>query len=373
MKLVLSCLLAMGALACADVQAQLTAGPRATLHRDRKPYRGIGVNYFDCFLRTLKQGDDTSYEAGFAMLEEKGIPFARFCCTGFWPKDMQLYQSDREEYFRRLDGVVKSAEKHGIGLVPSLFWYYACVPDLVGESIDQWSNPQSKTQVFMRTYVGEVVARYRRSPAIWAWEFGNEYSLQADLPNAKDHRAPVHPTLGTSSSRSERDDLTSAMVRKAFAAFATEVHKHDPERLISSGDSFLRPAAWHLEHGGTWQRDTPEQFREMLALANPDPINCLSVHVYGDAVQRLAQALEVSRQQNKPLFVGEFGVEGNSPEEAERFRQMLKAIMNQQVPLAALWVFDFSAQKDLNVTATNARAWQLELISDANKTLREAN
>jgi hypothetical protein len=100
----------------------LTNGPDATVLKDGELYQGGGVNYFDCFLRTLNDGNDTSYDAGFAKLAAKGIPFARFCATGFWPRDMKLYQTDRAEYFRRLDGVVKSAEKHGIGLVPSLFW-----------------------------------------------------------------------------------------------------------------------------------------------------------------------------------------------------------------------------------------------------------
>jgi hypothetical protein len=173
----------------------LQGGPNATVLKDGRPYRGIGVNYFDCFLRTWKNGDDTSYDAGFAVLAAKGIPFARFCATGFWPRDMQLYREDRAEYFRRLDGVVNSARKHGIGLVPSLFWYYACVPDLVGEPMDQWANPRSKTRAWMRDYVREVAARYRDDPAIWAWELGNEFSLRASLPNGKHHRCVGPPSF----------------------------------------------------------------------------------------------------------------------------------------------------------------------------------
>ena len=175
----------------------LSTGPNTTVLKNGQPYRGVGVNYFDCFLRTLSRGDDTSYDAGFATLARKEIPFARFCATGFWPKDMQPYQTNRAEYFRRLDGVVNSAQKHGVGLVPSLFWFYSCVPDLVGEPMDQWANPKSKTQAWMREYVRETVTRYRNNPTIWFWEFGNEYSLGANLPNAKEHRPAVHPTLGT--------------------------------------------------------------------------------------------------------------------------------------------------------------------------------
>jgi hypothetical protein len=350
---------------------QLEAGPEACVIKDGKPFRAIGVNYFDCFLRTLKSGDDTSYDTGFGTLAEKGIPFARFCATGFWPRDMKLYQTDRAEYFRRLDGVVKSAEKHGVGLVPSLFWLSSCVPDLVGEPMDEWANPSSKTRAWMRDYVREVVTRYRDNPAIWAWEFGNEYSLGANLPNAKDHRPAVHPALGTASARSERDDLTFDILRAAFAAFATEVRKYDPRRLILTGDSFLRESAWHQEHGGTWGKDTPEQFAEMLEKVNPDPVNAISVHMYEHNDQRLAMAMEVSRKMDKPLFVGEFGAPGETPKAMEDARRLLKAIVDDGVPIGALWVFDLSSQQEWNVTGTNARAWQLDLIGEANRELRE--
>lgn len=352
--------------------AQLTLGPNATVLKEGRLYRGIGVNYFDCFLRTLKKGDDTSYDAGFAVLAEKGIPFARFCGTGFWPSDMQLYQTDRAEYFRRFDGVVHSAEKHGIGLIPSLFWTVGTVPDLVHESIDQWGNPQSKTQEWMRSYVREVVTRYRQSSAIWAWEFGNEYGLVENLPNAAQHREAVHPQLGTAATRTERDDLTVEMVRTAFAAFATEVRKYDPDRLITSGDALPRASLWHQWKEGNWTRDTSEQFAEMLAGETPDPMNLISIHTYGEDFRRIPAAMEISRRIGKPLFVGEFGAPGETPEAESVCRRLLETILAERVPLAALWVFDHANQKDLNVTAINARAWQLDLIASVNRQFRDA-
>ena len=280
------------------------------LLKDGAPCRAIGVNYFDAFSRTLHDPNDTSYDAGFRTLADNGIPFARFMCTGFWPAEMSLYLEDKAKYFELLDGVVRSAEKHGAGLIPSLFWYLPAVPDLVHEPCDQWGNPDSKTHEFMRTYTREVVTRYLNSPAIWAWEFGNEYNLDADLPNAKEHLPPILPQLGTPATRSDRDILTHEMVRTAFREFAREVRKHDPHRMISTGNSIPRPSAWHQMHEGTWTKDSPEQFAEMLRGDNPDPVDTISVHVYDDAADRLAEALKAAKRAGKPLFVGEFGVQG---------------------------------------------------------------
>jgi hypothetical protein len=44
-----------------------------------------------------------------------------------------------------------------------------------------------------------------------------------------------------------------------------------------------------------------------------------------------------------------------------------------EVPLAALWVYDFPGQNDTwNVTATNDRTYQLQAIAEANARIRHA-
>ncbi len=352
----------------------LTLGPGGAVLREGRPYRGLGINYFSCFLRCLYKPADTSYEAGFQTLAEHGIPFARFCACGFWPRDMRLYQEDRAEYFRLLDGVVRCAERRGLGLIPSLFWHHPCVPDLVGEPCNQWGNPQSKTHAFMRQYVQEVVTRYKDSPAIWAWEFGNEYNLAADLPNAAEHRPAVWPKLGTAAQRTEQDDLTSEMLVVAWREFAREVRKYDAHRLIGTGNSILRDWAWHNRSERSWKPDTPEQFAEMLTLCTPEPIDLISVHCYEKALNRVEQVTAAARQLGKPLFVGEFQV--NAPDSAEA-RPALQAFLAEldrlAVPLAAVWVFDLPSQeKDFNISASNGRAWQLPVLGEWNKRLQSS-
>jgi hypothetical protein len=354
---------------CAAVPPGLTAGPDGSVLKDGRPIRAIGVNYFDCFARTLARGGDTSYDAGFAILASNNIPFARFSACGFWPRDMSLYRTNRAEYFRRFDGVVRSAERHGIGLIPSLFWFHAMPPDYVGEPGSAWGDTNSRTHAFMREYIREVVTRHRDSAAIWAWEFGNEYNLPCDLPNAAQHRPAVWTNLGTAAVRGPKDDLTHDMLVTALRAFGNEVRRHDPHRLITSGNSFPRESAWHNRAERKWTRDTPAQFAEMLALTAPEPVSLISVHCYEGALARVGDAAAVARQLHRPLFVGEFQVPKADTDAARApFAEFLAALDRHRVPLAAVWVFDFRAQdKDFNINPTNARAWQLPAIGAMNR------
>lgn len=346
--------------------------PDGTLQRNGRPWRGIGINYVDAFQRTLLRPGDTSCDQGFKTLAARGIPFARFMACGFWPADMRLYLEDRAAYFRALDAVVASAEKHGVGLVASLFWHVSTVPDMVGEPCSQWGNTSSRTHEFMRTYVADVVTRYRSRPGVWGWEFGNEYNLRTDLPNAASHRPPVSVRLGTPAARSERDDLTSDHVRTALAAFGREVRRHDPYRFITSGHATPRPSAWHQRAEGTWAADTPEQFAEVLLGDHPDPLTVISVRCYAGDIVRLALAAEVAARAGRMLFIGEFGAPGTGPQAEAEFRRTLEAVEKSGAPLAALWVFDYPAQSEWNVTATGPRSWQLKEVAEANSRLGTA-
>ena len=359
----------------ADVATGLGLSVRedGVLLRQGRPYRAIGVNYFDAFGRQLDNPKGESADAGFKALADRAIPFARIRGCGFWPSEQKRYRQNPEEFFARFDKVVRSAERHGIGLIPSLFWHVPTVPDLVGEPVNQWGNPRSKTHEYMRSYVRDAVTRYRTSPAIWGWEFGNEYNLAADLPNAAHHRPPIVPPLGTPATRSQQDELSFDDVRTALAAFAAEVRKYDPQRIIVTGNSIPRSSAWHNWKEKKWTADTPEQFALMLRADNPDPTGTICVHIYGEAVRQVAAVAELSRGWKRPLFVGEFGACGPRERCEPEFRSLLTAIQRAEVPLAALWVYDFQGQKDTcNVTPTNDRAYQLQAIAEANARIRSA-
>lgn len=383
--LALACAVLLGA--AHAFEPPLTVGPEDELLKDGEPYRGFGVNYFDAFLRRLQDPQDDSYRAGFETLAAHGIPFVRFNAGGFWPVDWELYLEDKERYFALMDDVVEAAETHGVGLIPSLFWWYAAVPDMVGEPMSAWGDRESETHAFMRTYVEEVVTRYRDSPAIWAWEFGNEYNLQADLPNAEEHRPPIWPNLGTPEERGPDDDLTHEMLVTAAKAFAEEVREHDPARPITTGHATPRAAAEHLRRGEGWTPDSEEEYRRNLIEMAPDPHGIVSMRLYPHQLDKrfgrddvtheelLQVTLEAASDAGKAVFVGEFGAraaEGLTALEArETNKAMLNALKETGVPLAAIWVFDFDAQEDegWNITPDNDRAYLLDLLEEANQRL----
>jgi len=358
--------------------------PGLTVHEGRlllqgRPYRGIGANYFSMFSRALKDPNDRSFQSGLSQLSQTKIPFVRFMACGFWPVDWDLYLRDKNAYFQRLDAVITCAEKNEIGLIPSLFWYMPTVPDIVGESMDQLGNPDSQTIAFIRQYTEEVVLRYRHSPAIWGWEFGHEYNLHVDLPNASEHRPPVWPQLKTALTRTAQDELSAQSMLMAFAEFARTVRKYDKHRILITGNALPRPSAFHNSKEKSWKRDSKRQFEEILLRDNPDPFDTLCVHVYAkpdypaqakDPADLIQTLRHLSARAGKSLFIGEFGVPltfGND-EEQRRFEELVNAIETHEVPLSAFWVFDYTGQdKDWNVTFANRRGYMLQRVAEANQ------
>lgn len=359
---------------------------KGTVIKDCKPYKAIGVNYFDAFYRVLKNPKDKSYIEGFEKLSKNGIPFVRMMASGFWPKDWELYFKDKEKYFALLDEVINTAKKYNIGVILTLFWNVSTIPDLMGEPISAWGNPKSKTIKFMKEYTKEIVLRYKDVTAVWGYEFGNEYNLISDLPKGYQKVAPQY---GTPIKRTELDKLSLKDVLIAFTEFAKTIRLYDDKRIISTGNSFPRAAQYHLAYHGTWEKDTSTQFLKILNQINPSPFNTISVHIYpthltdyfGDITIKDFKTLIFyanlgAKMTKRILFIGEFGVcrnekhlkDLNISEEKKLFEELIKAIFENEIPLSALWVYDFQKKEDLcNITFENDRAYQLEWIIKLNK------
>ena len=351
------------------------------LTRKGKPYRAIGANYFDLFFRRLLDSKDTSYREGLIKLSEAKIPFVRFNCNGYWPTEWKLYMTDKKEFFNQLDDVVKTAEKYNVGLIPSLFFHNPTVIDLVGEHIDQFGNTNSKSIKLIREFTTDVVTRYKDSPAIWGWEFGNEGSLGVDLPNASEQRPPVWTVLGTASNRTERDEITSGHLLTAYKEFAKTVRKYDKDRIIISGNCEPRFCAWHNTKERSWKEDSPQQFGEIFLRDNPDPMDTLTVRLYPGKIDKYPSGaknvddltrimMNWSVKAKKPLFIGEFGAQNSLGKKKMRkvYEEIIAAIEKNNVPLSAFWVYDLPGQdEEWNITFANDRAYMIQMVIEANE------
>jgi hypothetical protein len=363
----------------------LSAARDGTLLRDGAPYRGVGVNYTDAFLRPLRHSEDESYRDDFRKLAANHIPFARIAACGFWPSDYQLYLQDKEKYFKLLDGVVQAAEESNVGLIADLFWANSAVPDLVGEPRDQWGNSQSKTRQFMRTYIREVVSRYVNSPAIWGWEFGNEYNLSLDNPDAWRNLRAANPRLGITRSRGPDDALTTEIFTSALSDFARTVRAIDGHRMLLTGNSIPRFSAYHMETNRGNGADNAEQFATMLLRQNPGPFNPICIHTapmspmphfakrpvsYNELIQTCAGA---AHSASKSLYIEEFitcnpKTDCSIATRREYVNEVLAAIQAHNVPLASVWVYGRKMIHDPNsLSFDDDTASVLQMIGDFNR------
>lgn len=361
--------------------AQATLGlqvKEGRFYKEGQPYRGVGANYFDLFRRVMREPTNTTSLAGLEQLSKAGIPFVRFAGP-YSAQEWKLYVENKEEYLKRLDLVFRKAEEVKMGLIPSFFWTLTLC-ETVNEPRDQWGNPESKTTALMREYVKDICTRYGKSPALWAYEFGNEMNLSADLPNA----AQFRPQNGT-----ERDDVTAKHLVTMLSEFAKAVRAIDPTRAIISGNSHARASSWNNTASKSWTSDTQEQAKEIILRDNPAPLDTIGVHVYGDnpaekefgswVTNRLyyLQWLKgVAAEAGRPVFVGEFGlaVKKDAGDVRAVFEALLAEMDQVGIDLAAFWVFDLPSQeRDWNVTFENDRAYMLSLTAEANRRWRKTH
>jgi len=323
---------------------------------------------------------------GLRFLGKKKIPFVRFWACSFWPAGWDLYFKDKKEWFRRLDMVVKTAEEADVALIPSLFWRNQTYPDLFDEYLQDWGNPNSKTRAFMRKYTREVVTRYKNSPAIWGWEFSNEMNLGCDLPNGMEFLGEKNPKLKVNLEKDTRNLITHKIAADAFNGFAEEVRKYDKYRFITTGNSRVRPAAYHISTSQSWVEDNSGQAFTALKWFSPDSMNVVSVHSYGEEKYAGKKGLRnvlglykyFAEKLRKPLLIGEFaGISPNQLEKKHLFRKNMKiyfdTILNKKIDLAAYWVFDYTPnRKEIGlVRKDNEYAWVLDEIIKYNKKIND--
>lgn len=231
-------------------------------------FYGAGINYFNMFTGIFSRRWDLSVTlSALETLKSYDCKVIRFSTLPFYANQMGYYFEVEDMYWQKLDEIVERCEELEIGLLPSLFWTFACF-DYYGEAYeDALHDENSKGMTFIREYTEKFVTRYAESPAIYGWEFSNEKILSCDIP-------------GTQGS----DEYYSADgLNKVYSMFADTVRENDPYgRLISTGDTNPRASQYNQWKFGSWATDTQEQHEEIMRTINPGGIDTVSQHQYSD-------------------------------------------------------------------------------------------
>lgn len=350
-----------------------------TLMRNGAEFRAVGINYHTCWVNYIANKENPEFIEGFrALKQDYNIPFIRFMGGSFAHTGWKLYMENPDEYFRRFDLLVETAEKEGLGLIPSLFWYVVTMPDLAGEPVSALGDANSKCRVFMRQYIRDVVGRYKDSSAIWGWEVGNEWMLYADLPQL-DH-LPAKK-IGSDEERTAADKLLRPMLLNAYEDFYQTVRKIDPDRIIVTGDSIARASAWHNRNQDKWEQDSPAQWAEIFRGDTPACYEVASFHLYAETEKGyfkqkdfpieafVQEVVGICRDDNKIIWCGELGMPGADEAAEKMFFRMLNAIEDNQIDLSAIWSFKptGTAQPDWDISPSNERAYMLNAVKSLNE------
>ena len=343
-----------------------------------EPYRAMGINYNNCFSLLLADANNRDFIEGFRILKEDyKIPYIRFMACTFDHPGWELYAKNPEEYFRRMDLIVKQAEKQQLGLIPSLFWYVVAVSDYVGEPLSMLGNENSKSRIFFRKYTVEMVKRYKDSPAIYGWEIGNEYMLFADLPKY-DHLPPKK--TGSEKPRTKVDKLLRPMLLDLYQDFHKTIRKIDKDRIIVTGDSIPRAQAWHNRNEDSWDQDTMQQWIELFQADTPNCYEVVSFHLYEQAdidyfkdkvslEQVVSTITQICRNNKKVIWCGELGMPGKDEKARELFFRMMKTVENNNIELSAIWNFILTGryQPDWDILPQGKRTYMLDAVKELNE------
>lgn len=286
-----------------------------------KPFYGYGVNFHPAFHLALDKqffGDmHTDIEAHFKKLASEGIPVMRINFNVFYGKDVGLWdkEASKDRWFGAMDYIIALAEKYNIGIIASLFWDVNAFCDYTGDKLDMITSPDSASTILRMKYIKEVVGRYKYSPAIYAWEIGNELNLAVDIKNTE--------FVGTDGTIKM---FTSEMLTAYYKLIGDAIRAEDPYRMITGGDAAPRlcSMALYRSQGTVWQpNNSYDENKTTFEWYTPAPLNTISLHY--PELEYMEEYVKIAKELKIGLYVGEFHStlfdnpgDKISPEENER-------------------------------------------------------
>ena len=336
-----------------------------------------GVNCYNLFNQCFEDGYKADKaKAALDVLSAYNVKVVRFNCGGYASSFIGDYFANIDAYLRLLGEIAAYAETLEIGLIPSFFWLHHAVPDYYDEPIRSWGKEGSQTVAFLRAYTTKIVGALKDYKSVFAWEFGNEFNLSCDLPNAAE-LVPALPAASKRQSRTEEDYLSVEDVNFALKEFSSTIKSlDDTGRMITSGNATLRPSQYNQWFHGTWQQDTVVEFKSITGMFTPDGVDTVCEHVYFTSqttfgkeltlAEYLQYATANAKALNKAYFVGEWG--GGSSDDRAYYSEIGNAFVNAGVQLALLWNYNLSeGSVEYSFSANTARGeMMLSVVENMN-------
>ena len=362
----------------------------ASIYLNGAKYYATGTNCYELLLVSLHKKRDAQGRidlsdsfAALDVLRRNGVGIVRFNCGVYFASELTAYTQNREEYLLALARLAAYAEKLEIGLIPSFFWIYTTVPDYVREPYRSWGIEGSRTTEFLKAYTTDVVEALKPYKSIFAWEFGNEFNLHADLPQYAQRHTQADPPDWRDVFGTEDPDwrIRGKDILYAYRTFTRIVRRLDPDgRMIVSGHSAMRPSQYHLNTEYAFSVDDTQQYRAATELFTPDPAEGMSEHVYeagrefadrGKVTlsEQIAVAMGTARSLNKVYIVGEFG--GLLPLK-QAYRTYYDAFLDGGVQLSLIWNFSPGRRTEYSFSADDETGkYVFYLIREYNAMLKE--
>ena len=341
-----------------------------------KPFYGMGVNFHGPV--SMRLGDDQcDLDIYFKKLEDAHIPYCRVMFGVFYDHEVKQYVSEQthDKFIAALDYVVGMAEKHNVGLIASLFWSKDAFMKYCGETFEKLADPESETIRLQKQYIHEIVGRYKYSPAIWAWEIGNEGNLDCEILHFENEEGA--DTL-----------FTTEILNEYYKILGAALREEDPYRMITGGDSAPRDSSASLRKYHSWSPvNTYDDYKNALSWYTPEPLDTVSLHY--PALEQIDDYVKMAKELKIGLFVGEFHgtffdnpldalSPDESPEEAleqSSWYALRDAYIANGVQLATAWCYGRYIQQSFDGTSIEVgmvdgiyqNVYQYEGLKEANE------
>ncbi|MBQ1942857.1 MAG: hypothetical protein II368_04325, partial [Clostridia bacterium] len=150
-----------------------------------------GVNYYGLIENSMNFGagtvNEAGVQAGFRGLEElaeynvKAIRFsACFYYKSWWDSAYMKNDQQKEDLMYLIKRFFNKAASLNIGLIPSVFWTDSAAEVMGGNPVS-FADPNSDGFKFAMQYQSDLLDAVNDHPALFMWEFGNEWNLSMDI------------------------------------------------------------------------------------------------------------------------------------------------------------------------------------------------